>query len=134
MRAIKMFLKFCEELGRETLYVLDGSAKYVGNFVIVLCPYMMLAIGMAIGGQKGKVLLTDGLWWVLLLPIVLLFLAKYVKYYADMIGKGDICPIPDQRFTEVDNDGMVTVKYDRMQEMLLYVADVEDYLERKGLL
>lgn len=43
-------------------------------------------------------------------------------------------PVPSKRFTEVDEDGMVSVEQCRLQEMIVYVADVEDYLERFGRL
>ena len=36
--------------------------------------------------------------------------------------------------TDKEEDGLVTVRQDRVQEMILYLADVEDWLERKGMM
>lgn len=47
----------------------------------------------------------------------------------------DGIPVPNERFTIVDEDSdMVSIDNDRLQEMLLYMADLEDTLERKGVL
>lgn len=41
-------------------------------------------------------------------------------------------PAPPERFTTVDKDGMVSVDKKRIQEMILYVGEVEDYLSDMG--
>lgn len=41
-------------------------------------------------------------------------------------------PVPSDRFTAVDKDGMVSVDKNRIQEMIVYVGEVEDYLSDMG--
>lgn len=41
-------------------------------------------------------------------------------------------PVPSDRFTTVDKDGMVSVDKNRIQEMIIYVGEVEDYLSDMG--
>lgn len=41
-------------------------------------------------------------------------------------------PAPPDRFTTVDKDGMVSVDKSRIQEMIIYVGEVEDYLSDMG--
>ena len=41
-------------------------------------------------------------------------------------------PVPSERFTTVDKDGMVSVDKNRIQEMIAYVGEVEDYLSDMG--
>ena len=62
------------------------------------------------------------------------FILYCVKWYASSIGKGQSVPVPTKRFTQVSEDGEVSIEANRVQEMLLYVADVEDYLERRGMM
>lgn len=62
------------------------------------------------------------------------FILYCVKWYASSIGKGQSVPVPAKRFTQVSEDGEVSIEANRVQEMLLYVADVEDYLERRGMM
>lgn len=62
------------------------------------------------------------------------FILYCAKWYASSIGKGQSVPIPAKRFTQVSEDGEVSIETSRVQEMMLYVADVEDYLERRGMM
>ena len=69
--------------------------------------------------------------------IILIFIqsaVSYTKKLMESMGKGNDVPVPRKRFTTVDEDGEVTVRVDRTQELILYVCDLEDYLERKGKL
>lgn len=66
--------------------------------------------------------------------LLIALLLSFVKSLVVKAGYDDDTPVPPIRFTEVDEDGMVMVPNDRLQELLLYVSDVEDYLERKGKL
>ena len=59
-------------------------------------------------------------------------LTLFLRGYANRTNRGDSFPLPVKRFTSVHDDGQVDVSYDRVQEMILYVADVEDWAERKG--
>ena len=42
-------------------------------------------------------------------------------------------PVPDKWFTQEDEYGEVTVEKDRLQEMILYVNDVERFIIQNGL-
>lgn len=88
------------------------------------CGYTMLYIGSGGDIHFG---------WPLLVPIGFVLVAGYLRWYGNRIGKGVTIPVPSKRFTEVDDDGMVSVDYDRTQELLLYIADLEDWLERRGI-
>lgn len=70
----------------------------------------------------------------LFLIVCIQFILYCAKWYASSIGKGQSVPVPAKRFTQVSEDGEVSVETSRVQEMMLYVADVEDYLDRKGML
>ena len=72
--------------------------------------------------------------WELVLPILFALVIYYVKSIANKLGKGITVPAPTKRFTEIDEDGMVSVDMNRIQELLLYMADLEDWLEKKGML
>lgn len=66
--------------------------------------------------------------------IIIQSITSYTKKLMENMGKGNDVPVPRKRFTSVDEDGEVTVRVDRTQELILYVCDLEDYLERKGKL
>jgi hypothetical protein len=69
-----------------------------------------------------------------LLPFVFVIAGFMLKSYARVSGNdySDI-PVPYNRFTEVDYDsGQVEVENKRLQEMILYMADLEDWFDRNG--
>lgn len=61
-------------------------------------------------------------------------ITSYIKKLMESMGRGNDVPVPRERFTSADEYGEVTVRADRTQELILYVCDLEDYLERKGKL
>jgi hypothetical protein len=69
------------------------------------------------------------------IPIVALAISSFLKSFANKIGKGSTVPIPAKRFTTYDEEsGEVSIEKKRLQEMLLYMADLEDWLSKKGML
>lgn len=73
-----------------------------------------------IGGTIAIVLIQDFLCYIFY---------ELSKFYGAEIVE---MPVPSRRFTTVDKDGMVSVPKDRMQEMIIYVSEVEDYLTDIG--
>ena len=63
-----------------------------------------------------------------------LFLSYFTKQFANKIGKGETCPVPTKRFTEKSDDGEVSIEVERLQELTLYMADLEDWFESKGIM
>lgn len=94
------------------------------------------ALFMVLGAVVVRMGLESDLVVILLFALSVLWpiLALFLKGYSDRIGKGDVVPMPMKRFTSKEEDGLVTVRQDRVQEMILYLADVEDWLERKGMM
>ena len=98
------------------------------NIMIGVSPFLFLWIGewqysvrgyWAVGGE----LLALAPAWVLTIAVL--------KACAKRHNIVDGMPIPVERFTSVRDDE-VNVEYDRVNDLLLYVADLEDWLEREG--
>lgn len=101
-----------------------------GNVLLVSGPFVMLLVGEFVFAERG--------YWAIggevILPFVFVIVGFALKSYARVSGKdrSDI-PVPYRRFTNVDyNSGQVDVEYDRAQEMILYMADLEDWFDRNG--
>lgn len=90
----------------------------------------MYFIGQKVCADRGQVTVGSELF----IPIVVCVIIYYLRSYANKIGKGTTIPVPEKRFTEVDDYGEVSIPNNRIQELILYLADLEDWLERKGLL
>lgn len=68
----------------------------------------------------------------LLLGLVTL-LMKEIGYKLNSVTDRGI-PIPDRRFVKIDNHGFIGIDEEDVQEAMLYLCDVEDYLKSKGWL
>lgn len=123
-----------------TLLVLIDFVENIGkfiennlrNFALILnaiLPFLMYWIGQEVYKQRRVITFGSEI----LLPFLIGFIINYLKSYANKIGKGVTIPVPEKRFTEI-NDDEVSIDNDRIQELLLYTADLEDWLERKNLL
>lgn len=112
----ELFIGFCQWF--------ITSARAMATILNMLLPYAMYFIGKNTSNKQYE----------LFIPLGILFIVYFLKQLGNKYGKGNTVPIPDKRFTSIDEDGEVSIEYDRTQELILYMADLEDYLERKGLI
>lgn len=113
--------------------IFDGFVNvsyFLGTFVELALPYAMLFLGEFLREERGKLAIGGEVF----LPMVFLVIVYILHSIGNKANKGSAVPVPRKRFTEVKDDGEVTAEYARMEEMLLYMADLEDYLERKHLM
>lgn len=105
----------------------------IQNFATILditLPYIMYFIGQYVAINRSDIAIGGEIF----IPILFIILIFYLKSAANKLRKGTAIPLPNKRFTKVDDDGEVTIENKRIQELILYIADLEDWLERKGLL
>lgn len=110
--------------------VIANGVSGIGNALLVSGPFVMFLVGEYVYADRG--------YWAVggevILPFVFVIAGFALKSYARVSGTdhSDI-PVPYRRFTKVDyNSGQVDVEYDRVQEMILYMADLEDWFDRNG--
>ena len=127
---IEIIIDITCEVFANIAYFFKNHLVSIANLNILLSPYIMYFVGQNAAIKAGK--LHIGI--VIIIPIFLAIISFYLKSIANKIGKGVDVPLPDRRFTQVDDDGEVSVEQTRLQELLLYTADLEDWLERKGLM
>ena len=71
-------------------------------------------------------------WYFLLIPVVVYLITSILMVYLNTKNKGDRIPIPTERFTQDMGDGEITIENSRLQELILYVFDIEQYLLHNG--
>ncbi len=112
------------------LTFIENNLRTFANILSIVLPYLMYFVGQAVMKERGTIQVGGEL----LIPLVFCAIIFFIRSLANKLGKGITVPTPTKRFTEVDDDGEVSVANSRLQELILYVADLEDWLERKGLL
>jgi hypothetical protein len=131
---MKKFLRIILEIIAEVIkgisLFIANNLRNFANMLVLIAPYLMLFVGQAVYKERGYISAGGELF----IPILLLIAVYIIRSFANKIGKGITIPVPSKRFTEVDEDGEVNIRHDRLQELILYIADLEDWLEKKGLL
>lgn len=111
-------------------YCIKSNLLNFANALGLILPYLMYLIGQHAALARGETAVGGEIF----VPLVFMVIIYYLRSIANKVGKGVTVPVPDKRFTAVDDDGEVSIENNRIQELILYVADLEDWLERKGLL
>ena len=111
-------------------YVLSTSIFPISKILVFILPYLMLLVGVTIYKDLGLYMKV----FFLIIPVLISLFSYLLKSIANKIGKGEAPPIPYKRFTSDDGDGEVSIEHSRIQELILFVFDYEEWLERKGLL
>lgn len=129
-RFIRITLEIILDIVRAVAYFITHNLRNFAWLLNLILPYVMYFIGQKACADRGQVAVGSELF----IPIVVCVIIYYLRSYANKIGKGHTIPVPDKRFTQVDDYGEVSIENKRIQELILYLADLEDWLERKGLL
>lgn len=124
------------KLVKEVINESIASAKFTAKYVIkklpeilnLTLPYAMYFLGQKLMADRNEYIFGGELF----IPILVILIVSFLRSLADKMNVGNRVPVPDKRFTEVGDDGEVTIIQDRIQELILYVADLEDYLEKKN--
>lgn len=129
------FVKITIDILREVYYeVIDFIASNLRNVSIILrvcLPYLMWYLGADLYRQRG--IFTIG--GEIFIPMLVFIITYYIRQYANRLGKGEKIPVPEKRFTELgEEDGEYTIETKRLEEMIIYMSNLEDWLQRKGLL
>lgn len=106
---------------------LPKKASKLISAVIYFIPYVIIASSYYSGSSAVASL---NMFWLTVLAQAVCFIAsKYLKY-SEVEHTG--FPVPTKRFTTEYRDGEVSIENSRLQEMIIYVCDVEDWLESSG--
>lgn len=123
-------IELIEDFVQAVTYFIKSNLRNFANMLNFILPYLMYFIGQYVFNERGKVEIGAEIF----IPLAVCIIIYFIRSYANKIGKGTTIPVPYERFTEVSDEDEVSIENNRIQELILYVADLEDWLERKGLL
>lgn len=106
---------------------LPRIASKLPTAVVYIIPYVIIASSHFI--NCSAVASMNMFWLTVLAQMVCFITSKYLKY-SEVEDTG--FPVPAKRFTSESRDGEVSIENSRLQEMIIYVCDVEDWLESSG--
>lgn len=124
----KSFLQFAIDGARDWMTEgLPEIASKLPALVPYFLPYVVIVTVWLVG--CSAVVLMNMFWMTVLFQAICLTASRYLKYIK-IEDTG--FPVPTKRFTSEHRDGEVSIENSRLQEMILYVSDVEDWLESSG--
>lgn len=118
------------EVFNNVKYFVKNNLVAFANVLNLIVPYVMYFCGQEAALDRDKI----SVGGEIIIPLIFILVIFYLKSIANKIGKGITIPLPNKRFTQVDDDGEVSIENSRIQELILYLADLEDWMQRKGLL
>ena len=98
--------------------------KWIAVIVFIATPFIVVLHHEAYPDMTGGTIV-----FAVILEFLCYIFYELSKFYG---AEATEIPVPSERFTTVDKDGMVSVDKNRIQEMIIYVGEVEDYLSDAG--
>lgn len=112
---------------KATVYFIKHNLKKLSKGVLVALPFIMYYLGTRCGLSK------DGIAMWIIIPSLVFGLSAMIDWIAKNYENKVDLPVPPKRFTRVDEDGEVTIETKRLQELIIWLSEYEDWLERKGI-
>lgn len=114
---------------REEVYVICSLVKRTLSYIIsvstglnLLLPYIFMYLVYKYGLD---------IMFFLLLPLIQITIAILTRYIDNKKYNGDV-PIPNKRFTTNTVDDEIVVDRDRLNELILFMYQYEEWLEKNG--
>lgn len=124
----KSFLQFAIDGARDWITgSLPKAVSKLPTVIVYLLPYAIISSVYFMG--HSLVVLMNMFWLTVLSQAICFIASRYFKY-SEVEDTG--FPVPAKRFTSESKDGEVSIEKNRLQEMILYVSEVEDWLESSG--
>lgn len=111
-------------------YTVVSNVYNAGTLFSFVLPYGMYLLGQYLAVQRGYI----GVGAEIIIPLVVGIVVYYLHGIGNRANKGSSVPVPAERFTTVDEDGEVTIQQSRLSELIIYTADLEDWLTKRGRL
>ena len=106
---------------------LKQNASLLLTIADMIVPAFAILIWKNVEGPLGPFLSLG----VCFLIQVILSVSRH--FYAWLRERTDM-PKPERRFTKEEDDGEVTIEYSRLQELILFMDEYENWLEDNGLI
>ncbi len=130
IKLLRLVLQITSELLYDMYYWLKLNLGNIARIVTMLFPFLTYWLG-----YKDKTYNLPMFDIQAILGIVSIYTIVYYLYKAhNKVNKGTTMPIPKKRFTEKSEYGEVSIENDRIEELILYLGELEDWMERKRYL
>ena len=130
MKILKLIIEITLDIIFTIKRWVSNNLRYIAAVITVALVYGMYIIGQYMFMQRAQFAIGGEAF----IPLIVLIIIHYIRSAANKLNKGSKIPKPQKRFTKVSDDGEISIENDRLQEVIVYVSNLGDWLERRGLL
>lgn len=126
---LKAFRSSISELYHQFKYFISINIKYLIKFIDISIPYIYAYISILLYRERNNNLIIG---YEVLIPIIAYIILSVLNSFLNKINRGYDIPLPRERFTILNDNGNVSVDNSSINDIILYLYDLEEYLKSKG--
>ena len=125
---LKAFRSSISELYHQFKYFISINIKYLIKLIDISIPYIYAYISILLYRDRNDIIIG----YEVLIPIIAYIILSVLNSFLNKINKGYDIPLPRERFTTLNDNGNVSVDNSSINDIILYLYDLEEYLKSKG--
>ena len=125
---LKAFKSSILELYHQFKYFISINLKYLIKLIEISIPYIYAYISILLYKERNNLIIG----YEVLFPIIAYIILSVLNNFLNKINKGYDIPLPRERFTTLNDNGNVSVDNSSINDIILYLYDLEEYLKSKG--
>lgn len=125
---LKAFRSSISELYHQFKYFISINIKYLIKLIDISIPYIYAYISILLYRDRNGLIIG----YEVLIPIIAYIILSVLNNFLNKINKGYDIPLPRERFTTLNDNGNVSVDNSSINDIILYLYDLEEYLKSKG--
>ena len=125
---LKAFRSSISELYHQFKYFISINIKYLMKLIDISIPYIYAYISILLYKERNSFIIG----YEVLIPIIAYIILSVLNNFLNKINKGYDIPLPRERFTTLNDNGNVSVDNSSINDIILYLYDLEEYLKSKG--
>lgn len=125
---LKAFRSSISELYHQFKYFISINIKYLIKLIDISIPYIYAYISILLYKDRNRLIIG----YEVLIPIIAYIILSVLNNFLNKINKGYDIPLPRERFTTLNDNGNVSVDNSSINDIILYLYDLEEYLKSKG--
>ena len=125
---LKAFRSSISELYHQFKYFISINIKYLIKLIDISIPYIYAYISILLYRDRNSFIIG----YEILIPIIAYIILSILNNFLNKINKGYDIPLPRERFTTLNDNGNLSVDNSSINDIILYLYDLEEYLKSKG--
>lgn len=125
---LKAFRSSVLELYYQFKYFISINLKYLIKLIDISIPYIYAYISILLYRERNVFIIG----YEVLFPIIAYIILSLLNNFLNKINRGYDIPLPRERFTTLNDNGNVSIDNSSVNDIILYLYDLEEYLKSKG--